>query len=151
MSESCIQHIETYWKLRTNTANRLFKESKYEEALLIYEEALYRAEVLNNHPSNAVALGIPFMQVFAISCNNIAFTYEEMGHAEKGKKMLERVVYYFLSLAKGESAYRNKIQNELKRAVLTYKEFADRNDISLSNQKNMLARVQACLQVELPV
>jgi len=151
MSESCMQHIEDFWKKKTNAANQLLNEGKHKEALLVYEEALYRAEVLNNHQSDAIDLGIPFIQVFAISCNNIAFTYEEMGQIEKSKKMLERVVYYFLYLTKGKQVDLNEIQSELKRAILTYKEFVDRNGIEMESKKNMLSDIQEHLDVKLSI
>lgn len=141
MSESCMQHIESVWKEKTNSANQLFNERKFKEALMGYEEALFRAEVLNNHQLDAIEKGIPFMQVFAISCNNIAFTYEEMGEIEKGKKMLERVIYYFIFLSKGK-ANNSVIQNGLRRAFLTYKHFADKNAIEPQDQQTVFANMQ---------
>ncbi len=141
MSESCMQHIESVWKEKTNSANQFFNEGKLKEALMSYEEALYRAEILNNHQLEAKEKGIPFMQVFAISCNNIAFTYEEMGEIEKGNKMLQRVIYYFLFLANGQTDD-SVIKNELKRALLTYKEFADKNALKPQDQQPVFANIQ---------
>jgi|GEM_PF-904039 len=141
MSEPCMQHIESVWKEKTNSANQLFNERKFKEALMGYEEALCRAEVLNNHQLDAIEKGIPFLQLFAISCNNIAFTYEEMGEIEKGKKMLKRVIYYFVFLSKGQ-ADDSVIQNELKRALLTYKDFADKNALEPQDQQTVFANIQ---------
>lgn len=141
MSESCMQHIESVWKEKTNSANQLFNERKFKEALMGYEEALCRAEVLNNHQADAIGKGIPFMQVFAISCNNIAFTYEEMGEIEKCKKMLKRVIYYFLFLSKDQTDV-SIVQNELKIALLTYKDFADKNALEPQDQQTVLDNIQ---------
>lgn len=141
MSEMCLQHIESVWKEKTTSANQLFNERKFKEALMGYEEALCRAEVLNNHQIDAIEKGIPFLQVFAISCNNIAFTYDEMGEIEKGEKMLKRVIYYFIFLSEGQ-AHDSVIQNELKTAHLTYKHFADKNAIEPQDQQTVFANIQ---------
>jgi hypothetical protein len=97
--------------------------------------------VLNNHQADAIEKGISFIQVFVISCNNIAFTYEEMGEIEKCKKMLKRVIYYFLFLSKGQADV-SIIQNELKLALLAYKDFADKNALEPQDQQMVFDNIQ---------
>ena len=142
MSELCMRHIESVWKEKTDAANQLFKEGKYKEALTGYKEALFRAEVLNHHKSEAARLGIPFMQIFAISCNNVAFNYEEMGEIKQCKKMLERVIYYFLFLIEGGQADDPAVQNELKRAFFTYKDFSVRCGVAPQDQQTVFGNIQ---------
>jgi tetratricopeptide (TPR) repeat protein len=142
MSESCIQHVESVWKEKTNSANQFFNEGNFKKALIVYEEALLRAEVLCNNKSETVNLGIPQKQIFAISCNNIANTCEEIGEIEKGEKMLQRVIYYFLFLTKERRGNISMIQNELKRALFTYTDFADRNNLKAKSYQKILDTIQ---------
>jgi len=74
--------------------------------------------------------GIGKKQIFAIFCNNIANTHEEIGQIDKGEKMLQRVIYYFLFLSNKSNVDKSVIQNELKRAYLKYKDFADKNNLT---------------------
>ena len=142
MSKPCIQHIESVWKEKTGSANHLFNKGKFKEALTGYESALFNAEMLNDRRSEAARKGIPFMQIFAISCNNVAFTYEEMGEVESCKKMLERVVYYFLFLSRDGQADDAALQNELKRAFLTYKDFSGRYGLELQDQQKVFGAIR---------
>lgn len=142
MSESCIQHVESVWKEKTNSANQFFNEGNFKKALIIYEEALFRAEVLYNNRFKAFNLNVPYKQIFAISCNNIAYTHEEIGEIEKGEKMLQRVIYYFLYLPIEDKSDHSVIQNELKRAFFTYKDFADRNNIEVKSYQKILHNIQ---------
>ena len=40
MSQLCIQHIESVWKEKTGSANHLFNQGKFKEALSSYKAAL---------------------------------------------------------------------------------------------------------------
>jgi hypothetical protein len=142
MSESCIQHVECVWKEKTNSANQFFNKGNFKKALIVYEEALFRAEVLCNNRLKTVNLSVPYKQIFAISCNNIAFTYEGIGEIKKGEKMLQRVIYYFLFLTKESQEDNSIIQNELKRALFTYTDFADRNNLEAKNYHKILQNIQ---------
>ncbi|UII34562.1 tetratricopeptide repeat protein [Fulvivirga ulvae] len=127
MSDTCVKHIEDFWKNKTKSSTELFNKGSFEEALEGYQEALYRAEVLNHNFSNCLRVGIPFIQVYVISCNNLANTYEEMGQLEEAEKMLKRVIYYLLHMAGNDTLNIEEIQSELKRASLCYVRFADEN------------------------
>lgn len=129
MSTSCLQRIENYWKLKTTDANKSFNKGKYKEALTDYKEALYRAEVLTTNTKNCDGAGIPFIQVYIISCNNLANTYRELGYIDKAIKLLKRSVYYLLYLARDNDSHLQEIQSELKRAVITYFNFTKDKDI----------------------
>ena len=88
MSDTCMSHIENYWKTLTRTANESFEKGNLEQALLDYTDALFRAEVLNNHQQESLRLDIPFVQVFIISCNNLSATYEDLGNLDEAEKVL---------------------------------------------------------------
>lgn len=142
MSESCITHIEFAWRAKTNAANLLFEAKKFKEASLIYKEALYRAEVLNSHQTLAQKMKIPFMQVFTVSCNNLAFAYEELSEMEESKKMLERVILYLLCLLRKKGIDKQNIKNELKTAFLNYSAFANKHNIHIAEQKKLFLKIQ---------
>lgn len=142
MSDKCIKHIEEAWKLKTEFANQLFDDGAYQESILPYEEALYRAEVLNNNMKKAIETGIPYLQIYAISCNNIAFTYEKMADVEKGEKMLKRVLFYLLLKIEQGDSHNPEIQSELKRAMLTYSEYAERNQLAIEDVVKVFADIQ---------
>lgn len=133
---------EEAWKLKTKSANVLFKAGRFEDSLNGYEEALCRAEVLNNNLIEAKETGIPVIQIFAISCNNIAFTYEKMGRSKAGEKMLKRVIYYLLFQSNNKAIDTTEIQSELKRAMLNFTEFAERNGIGIKNTEKVFSDIQ---------
>lgn len=145
MSYSCLHHIENYWKLKTSNANQLFNEGKYEQALTGYKEALYRAEVLNNNFLKCNKVGIPFMQVYVISCNNLVNTHLELGEINQATKLLKRSVYYLLYLAKKNASHLKEIQSELKRAVITYFNLTKDTKESNNEEQLMLALKEGLL------
>lgn len=145
MSETCIKNIEEVWKQKTVSANDLFNQGKYNAALNGYTDALFRAETLNTNHQDARSAGIPFMQVFAISCNNLANTYEELGELEEAQKMMKRVIYFLLHLSNNQDLDPSEIQSELQRASLTYSSFAEKHQIN----KNEKAEVICAIKEEL--
>lgn len=142
MSEKCIQHIEEAWQLKTEFANQLFEDGNYQESMETYKEALYRAEVLNNNMKKAIETGIPYLQIFAISCNNMAFTYEKMDLVENGEKMLKRVLFYLLLQTEQNDYNMLEVEQELKRAMLNYSEYADRNALDIENIEKVFVDIQ---------
>ncbi|OFM81164.1 tetratricopeptide repeat protein [Weeksella sp. HMSC059D05] len=137
MSDTCMNHIEKYWQALTVANNELFNKGDFEKALSGYKDALYRAEVLNNHIKDCVRLKIPFIQVYIISCNNLANTYEELGKLEEAENMLKRTVYYLLHLSGNKELNLNEIQSELKRVALTYVRFAEKNNSGKTKQEQL--------------
>ncbi|SUP53218.1 Uncharacterised protein [Weeksella virosa] len=137
MSDACMNHIEKYWQALTVANNELFNKGDFEKALSGYKDALYRAEVLNNHIKDCVRLKMPFIQVYIISCNNLANTYEELGKLEEAENMLKRTVYYLLHLSGNKELNLNEIQSELKRAALTYVRFAEKNNSGKTKQEQL--------------
>ncbi|MEN7547100.1 tetratricopeptide repeat protein [Rapidithrix thailandica] len=126
MSEFCLKHIEEAWKVKTNLANKLFDKGCFDQALTGYTESLARAEVLNQHRESCKSYGIPFVQVFIISCNNLSNTYSELGLYQEADRMLKRSICYIahlLSLKKKKLDEYIELQKELGRAILYYKEF----------------------------
>ena len=92
-------------------------------------------------------IGIPFIQIFAISCNNIAFTYEKMGLSQKGEKMLQRVVYFLVFQHEKTEHNSRRNSSELKRAMLNYNEFANRNTLDVDNVKLVFKDIQKQLKI----
>lgn len=123
MNDTCMNHIERHWQTLTVSTNELFNKGDFKEALFRYKDALYKAEVLNNHISECIRLKIPVVQVYIISCNNLVNTYEELGNQEESEKMLKRVIYYLLHLTANHALNIDEIQSELKRATLAYDRF----------------------------
>lgn len=130
-----MSHIERYWQALTVANNELFNKGDFKKALSGYKDALYRAEVLNNHITECVRLKIPLIQVYIISCNNLANTYEELGKLEKAENMLKRTVYYLLHLSGNKGLNMSEIQSELKRATLAYVRFAEKNNTEKEDQE----------------
>ncbi len=137
MSDTCIKHIENHWKAKTTASNELFNERKFQDALLGYKDALYRAEVLNNNFFDCIRVGIPFIQVYVISCNNIAYTYEELGKLEEAENMLKRAVYYLLHFEENKILDSNEIQSELRKASLIYMSFTEKNNLEKIKQEHL--------------
>ncbi|TXD48296.1 tetratricopeptide repeat protein [Polaribacter sp. IC073] len=138
MSDNCMNHIEKHWQILTVSNNELFNRGDFEEALLGYKDALYRAEVLNNNISDCIRLKIPYIQVYNISCNNLANTYEELGNKAAAENMLKRVVYYLLQLTVNKELNIDELQSELKLATLAYVNFLEKNNITEDKQKKMI-------------
>lgn len=125
MSDSCIISLENQWKTKTVAANALFNKTEYVTAMEGYNEALYKAEALNMHSTDCLRVDVPYVQIFIISCNNLAYTFEAMGDFEAADKMLKRSVYYLLSLVNNKNSKPQVILAELKRATLAYSAFTD--------------------------
>lgn len=126
MRNSGMEHIEKHWQTLTCASNVYFEEGNYQHALSGYEEALCHAEQLNNYIGDCIRLKIPFIQVYIISCNNIANTYKELNKHEDAEKMLERIVYYLLHVANNKKLNFDEIQAELKRSTLAYVSFVEK-------------------------
>ncbi|WP_422090736.1 tetratricopeptide repeat protein [Tenacibaculum ovolyticum] len=137
MSDTCMNHIEKHWKALTISSNEFFNKGNFEKALSGYKDALYRAEVLNNNILDCIRLKTPFVQVYIISCNNLANTYDELGNKEEAENLLKRVVYYLLHLAANKKFNIDELQLELKRATLAYVNFIEKNNIVKSKQEKL--------------
>lgn len=133
-----MNHIERYWQTLTVANNELFNKGDFEKALTGYKDALYRAEVLNNHIPDCIRLKISFIQVYIISCNNLANTYEELGNMEEAENMLKRTVYYLLHQAGNKELDMDEIQSELKRATLSYVRFTEKNNCGKAKQEQLI-------------
>ncbi len=137
MSDTCMNHIERHWQALTVSNNEFFNKGDFEKALSGYKDALYRAEILNNNISDCIRLKTPFVQVYIISCNNLANTYKELGNKEEAENLLKRVVYYLLHLTKNKELKIDELHLELKRATLAYVHFLEKNKIVKSKQEKL--------------
>jgi len=139
MSDTCMNHIEGYWQRLTTAANDFFHKGDVERALDGYKDALYRAEVLNNHIPDCLRLRIPFMQVYVISCNNLANAYKATGQRKEAEKMLRRVVYYLIHLSSGRNETDPaELQRELRRASVALLDFFGKTAEGLEKRKKVL-------------
>lgn len=146
MSETCIKHIEQYWKVKTSAANKLFKEGCFSSALSEYKEALYRAEVLNNNYFDCIQLQVPFIQIFIISCNNLANTYSELKQLNEAENMLKRVIYYLFCIIKNKELNKNEVKSELQKAIINYGYFANKNKTESIGEQLIFAELAKVIQ-----
>lgn len=135
-----LKHVEEAWKSKTNASNTLLNAGKLQKSLVGYDQTLSSAEVLNNYMEAAIRIGIPSIQTFVISCNNIAFTYEKLELFDKGATMLKRAIYFLLIKSKNAHLNIEEIRSELKRALLNYLDYANRNALTLM-------RLIGCFQI----
>lgn len=142
MSDTCLKHIEDYWKVKTEASNLLFNKGNYEEALPGYLDALCRAEVLNNNAFNCQNLGIPYVQLYIISNNNMANTYEELGDIKEADSLLKQNIYFLLHLMSLKKKTQNQIESELKRATLTYFQFTEKTGGAKGDTEAVFKRLQ---------
>ncbi|MCL7986641.1 tetratricopeptide repeat protein [Sphingobacterium sp. lm-10] len=131
-----MKHIEQHWKTLTVSANDFFNTGNFEQALSNYQEALYRAEVINDHRSECLEFNIPTIQIFVISCNNLANTYIELCRLEDAERMLTRVIYYLLYLVKDGDISSDEVRNELKRAGVALMVFGQEHSDKQSQEAN---------------
>lgn len=146
MNDSCVQHIENHWKSLTVSNNEFFNQGHFQKALAGYKDALYRAEILNNNVEDCLRLKIPFIQVYTISCNNLANTYEDLGQKEEAENMLKRVVYYLLHLAANPLVKAEELQSELKKATLSYIRFAEKTNPKNDKQEQLFKELKEQLK-----
>jgi tetratricopeptide (TPR) repeat protein len=125
-----MKYIENAWKQKTNDGNELFNQGMHDVALKEYTEALFMAEDLNTNYLETINAGIPFMRVFAISCNNIAHAYEVQGELLEAEKMLKRLIYFFLNLTSNQGVIPAEVDSELKLAYLNYAGFVKLHKIN---------------------
>ncbi|CEN47117.1 hypothetical protein [Capnocytophaga canis] len=131
MSDICINHIENYWKLLTEEANNFFNQEKYELALDSYLNALYRAEVLSNNLQDCIRMKVPFVQVYTISCYNLANCYQEVKDLSRAEEILQKAIYFLLHLYE-KNYEKESIQKELRKSVLNYLSFTQKSNVKTS-------------------
>lgn len=142
MNDTCISHIEDHWKEQTSSSNKLFNHGEYEDALVGYEEALFRAGVLNNNYNDCLRDGIPFLQVYVISCHNMAYTYEELGLYKKAQRMLRKAIYFLLHFEKNKTLNQTEVESELKKASLAYFLFLKRTGLKAVKSDRLYQRLE---------
>ena len=145
MSNTQVRHIENFWKQKTVDSNALFNQNKFLEALHGYTEAHVVAETLNVNYLDALKAEIPLLQVFVISCNNLANTYEELGRLEEAETHLQRAVYFLLHCSRHRNMDAIEIQSELRRAVFTYTQFAEKHQIDRGNHEEAIGAIKEVL------
>ncbi|MBF8148910.1 tetratricopeptide repeat protein [Winogradskyella sp. F6397] len=134
MSDISLNDIENYWKTKTKTSNKLFEEKQFKKALIGYKNALYRSEILNNHPSNCKKLKIPFTQIYLISCNNLVNTYKALGNLLEAENILKRKVIFLLHFKNSKYTDNDILESELRRASIAYFNFVEQLDPSKNKQ-----------------
>lgn len=137
-----MNHLERYWKTLTVSSNENFNQKNYLEALEGYKEAMYRAEVLNNHWELCVQLKIPVIQVYLISCNNLAYTYEELLQLDQAQKFFKRAIYFLIHVLEHNGISSIDVQSDLKQALLTYSDFTQRTQCNTTTDTAWDALIQ---------
>lgn len=138
MSESCIKRIESYWKVETTISNGNFDKANYENALTGYLEAFYRAEVLSNNFMDCLRFDVPFIQIYLISCNNLAHTYEELNKIEQARNVFCQGIKYLLHIEEKMVFNSHEVQLELKKAALNYINFVKKYKLDKAGQDNFI-------------
>lgn len=123
MSELCLRRVENFWKKKTEKSNTYFDNEQYNTALEGYQEALLRAEILLVYRNDAMALKIPFLQIYIISCNNLAEAYEKLKLPTKGVQVLEKVLHQLLFLFKEGEIDAIVFNKEMAKAIVNFKRY----------------------------
>ncbi|CEN41336.1 tetratricopeptide repeat protein [Capnocytophaga cynodegmi] len=131
MSDTCVNHIENYWKFLTEEANKFFEEGNNELALDGYLNALYRAEVLNSNLPDCVQLKVPFIQVYTISCYNLANCYQEVKDLNRAEEILQKAIYFLLHFYQ-KDYQKEIIEKELRKSILNYLSFTQKSNVRTS-------------------
>ena len=128
MSTTDLTHIENDWKKATNLGNTVVSD-KVKASLYNYKEALKKAETLMKYHSKCIKLNIPVVDIFIISCNNLAEVYCLIKNWDKADKMIKRSIYYLEYLEKQDitNEFSVKYLKQLTKQMLYYKEFTERS------------------------
>lgn len=118
-----VQVQEGLWKDLIVRANSFFESSDWSAALQGYKKALGQAERLNTMQVACEKENIPYVQIYVVSCMNLAHTYMELADFESAEKMLRRIIYYLLHLLEVCSFSDVGLLQELKRATLILMSF----------------------------
>lgn len=136
-----MKHIERYWQKLTVDANDLFAGGDLDRALTAYRTAMVRAEILCKHIPECLKLKIPFIQVYIISCNNMAFTYERLGIQEEAEAMLKQAVYFLLKVSNCPQLNFEEIQSELRKATLAYMQVLQKSKAGEIKQQQLYSKL----------
>lgn len=142
MNDTCVSQIERQWQALTVSSNELFLNGGFQKAIAGYRDALSKAERLNDHIPDCLRLKIPFIQVYIISCNNLANTFEQLDNKDEAENMLKRAIYYLMHLTENKTLNLNEIQWEIKNATLTYTVFAEKNRLDKNKQEVLLIELR---------
>lgn len=148
MSNAQIGHIEETWKQKTVASNALFDQGSYVAARNGYTEAIVAAETLNVNGAEALRAGIPLIQIFVISCNNLANTLEELGQLGEAEKILKRALYFLLGRYRTKAKDPSEIGSELTRAYLNYVNFVEKHQIDGSGQDEVVGSIKEALMTK---
>jgi hypothetical protein len=148
MSNKALKELENNWKELTKASNEFFNAKEYKDALQGYKEALGRAEIINEYHQKAINLGIPFIQIYIISCNNFAFTCQELKQATTGEIVLKRTIYFLLHLLENEKMDMTELHHELKQAMITYSEYIMNCNLDIELQQEVFTDIQQSVKTE---
>lgn len=134
MSDTCVNHIKNYWKILTSDAHKHFKEGNYETALDNYLNALYRAEVLNNNSLDCVRLKVPFVQLYLLSCNNLANCYQKMERINETCEMLKKSIIFLLRFSNNEKIH-TEMKQKLQKTTQNFLNFTQNKNIKITDKE----------------
>lgn len=133
--------IEADWKARTAAGNVLFAAGRAKEAVADYAAALALAGTLNRR-SDCPQAAIPSVQIFIISCRNLAHAHLALGMVAEADAFMRRSVHFLIHLIEEEAtepALARMAQRELGRAMMAYAAFA--HGTNLAPQSEELFRI----------
>ncbi|AEL25113.1 hypothetical protein [Cyclobacterium marinum] len=142
MSAQGLISLENTWKTHTNAGNNQFRTGCFMKALLFYEKALEIAKLINQHKEKCTKVSIPYIQIFVISCNNMANTYEELCKPEKTEKLLKRVVYFLLTLSEQGLVSSEVLHNEMRLSMINFTDYVKRNGLNQEETERLLLNIK---------
>ena len=147
MSTQGLISLENTWKTHTNAGNNQFRNGCFMKALLFYEKALEIAKLINRHKEKCKQASIPFIQVFIISFNNMANTYEELGKPERTEKLLKRVVYFLLTLSEQGLVSNEVLHNEMRLSMINFSDYAKKKGLNQKETEKLLLNIKNDLKL----
>ncbi|MCW3464530.1 tetratricopeptide repeat protein [Chitinophaga nivalis] len=130
MRKRFLQQEDT-WKTHTDAGNRLCQLHRYPEGIPYYEQALATAETLLTEIDTVYQVAeIPVIELYIISCNNIAYCYWELNDLESSESYFLQSLEKMEALSKSKqvSQYvQHKALRELTRVAVAYLDFCKKS------------------------
>lgn len=132
MNSQEIIALERQWRDHTDAANTLFNSNRHAEAAEGYASALVSAETLNRHPVSALRAGLPIVQIFVLSCQNLSNALVELDRLAEADALMRRSVHFLIHSIEDKATaadVRDEAIREVGRALIAYAEFVERTGL----------------------
>ncbi|NSL91214.1 tetratricopeptide repeat protein [Chitinophaga solisilvae] len=118
---------EAAWKQQTEEGNRLYHLNRYRESISYYYNALEIAEELLTDIDYAyLKTGVPVIDIYIISCNNIAGTYWDLQEPDSSEAYYLKPIQMIEALTQDmqlSRCLRVKASHHLIRVTVSYLDF----------------------------